>query len=158
MKSKSFKRFMDNIFNVSEDVLYIIVGALLILCAAFLTFHTVKTAFQYPEQENFIWWIIKLLDKILLMLMLLEILFTVRVSFAEHSLCAEPFLIVALIAAVRRILVLSVETAYFPEHFQEHMIEIGILGILILIFVISITLMRNKTQIQNEASLTRKEI
>lgn len=152
MKSKSFRQIMDRIFNISEDILYIIVGILLILCSAFLTFHTVKTAWQCPEHENFIWWIIKLLDKILLMLMLLEILFTVRVSFAKHSLCAEPFLIVALIAAVRRILVLSVETAYFPEHFQQHMIEIGILGILILIFVISIILMRNKSQIPNEAN------
>jgi hypothetical protein len=86
------------------------------------------------------------------MLMVLEILYTVRISFTEHVLCAEPFLIVALIAAIRRILVISVETAYFPELFQHHMVEIAILGVLIFIFVISIIFMYQKMPRKQNAS------
>lgn len=152
MKNNSLRKLIDRFFNYTEDGLYFIVGALLIVCASFLVVHTVQQFFDHPEPENFIWWIVKILDKILLLLMLLEILYTVRVSFAGHSLCAEPFLIVALIAAVRRILVLSVETAYFPEHFQHHMIEIGILGVLIFIFVVSIIFLRNKPQFNRKAN------
>jgi phosphate-starvation-inducible protein E len=51
--------------------------------------------------------IIALLDRILLILMIVEILYSVQVSFREHALVPEPFLIVGLIAAVRRILVLD---------------------------------------------------
>ena len=79
--------------------------------------------------------------------MVIEIFYTVKVSFKEHSLCAEPFLIVALIAAIRRILVISVESAYMPEKFNNHMIEISILGVLIFIFVISLILLRKQDRL-----------
>lgn len=59
----------------------------------------------------------------------------------SHVLCAEPFLIVGMIAAVRHILVISVESAYMAEKFNNHMIEIGILGVLIFIFVGSMILL-----------------
>ena len=77
--------------------------------------------------------------------MIVEILYTVRVSFRTQVLSAEPFLIVALIAAVRRILLISVETAYVPEKFTIHMLEIGILGALILVFVLAIILLRRNS-------------
>jgi len=51
--------------------------------------------------------IIGLLDQLLLLLLIVELLYTVHVSFREHVLTAPPFLLVALIAAVRRILVLT---------------------------------------------------
>ncbi len=37
---------------------------------------------------------VDLLDQILLILMVLEILYTVQVSFREHVLSPEPFLVV----------------------------------------------------------------
>jgi hypothetical protein len=42
-------------------------------------------------------------------------LYTVHVSFREHVLTAPPFLLVALIAAVRRILVLTAEARTAAE-------------------------------------------
>ena len=39
----------------------------------------------------------------------IEILYTVQVSFREHLLVPEPFVLVAMIAAVRRILVITAE-------------------------------------------------
>ena len=53
--------------------------------------------------------IVALLDQSLLILMIVEILYTVQVSFREHTLVAEPFLIVGLIAAIRRVLILTAE-------------------------------------------------
>src|SRR5258708_38219698 len=58
---------------------------------------------------------VELLDRILLILMIVELLYTVQVSFREHALVPEPFLIVGLIAAVRRLLVLTAEFARFLE-------------------------------------------
>ena len=41
--------------------------------------------------------------------MVIEILHTVRVSFTEGALVSEPFLVVGLIASIRRVLVITLE-------------------------------------------------
>ena len=75
--------------------------------------------------------IVGLLDQLLLILMMIEILYTVQVSFREHVLVPEPFVLVAMIAAVRRILVLTAEFGKLMEQgdpvFRYAMIELGVL-------------------------------
>jgi len=141
--TKSRKLIIDG-FELGENIIYIVIAILLFLVTLFLIYDAARTLIHYPTASSFVRWVVEILNKILLMLMVLEILYTVRISYTEHTLCAEPFLIVALIAAIRRILVISVETAYFPELFQHHMVEIGILGVLIFIFVISMVFMHKK--------------
>jgi Phosphate-starvation-inducible E family len=46
---------------------------------------------------------------------IVELLYTVQVSFREHTLVPKPFLIVALIAVTRRILVVTAEFAELAE-------------------------------------------
>jgi uncharacterized membrane protein (DUF373 family) len=46
----------------------------------------------------------------LLILLIVELLYTVQVSFREHAVMPEPFLLVGLIAAIRRVL-LGVQSA-----------------------------------------------
>jgi hypothetical protein len=86
-------------------------------------------------------------------LMLVEILHTVRISIRSHVLVTEPFLVVGLIASIRRILVITLEAATLTKEgtwttegasgiFQSSMIELGLLGLLVIVFVVSITLLR----------------
>ena len=92
------------------------------------------------------------LDQLLVVLMLVEIMHTVRISIHSHVLVTEPFLIVGLIACIRRILVITLEAAtltkggtWTPEGasiFRASMFELGLLGFLILALVISIALLR----------------
>ncbi len=139
--------FPDQVFEYGEDIIYIIIGILLFVASIFLVVHVVEAFFYQPKEANFVRWIVEILDKILLMLMIIEVVYTVRISYKEHSLRPRPFLIVALIAAIRRIMVLSVETAYIPEKFEHYMIEMGLLGVLVFVFVISIILLdRQKTK------------
>lgn len=74
--------------------------------------------------------------------MVLEILYIVRITMRDHVLCAEPFLIVGLIAAIRRILIISVEIAYYQEKVNMDMLEISVLSIMSFLFVISIILLK----------------
>ena len=85
--------------------------------------------------------------------MLVEILHTVRISIRSHVLVMEPFLVVGLIASIRRILVITLEAATLTKEgtwttegasgiFHSSMVELGLLGLLILVFVVSITLLR----------------
>ena len=84
--------------------------------------------------------------------MLVEILHTVRISINSHILVTEPFLVVGLIASIRRILVITLEAATLTKGetwsaesagiFRASMIELGLLGLLVLTFVFCITLLR----------------
>ena len=93
-----------------------------------------------------------MLDQLLVVLMLVEILRTVRISIRSHILVTEPFLVVGLIASIRRILVITLEAATLTKGgtwwtegrsiFRASMIELGLLGLLVLTLVFSITLLR----------------
>lgn len=92
------------------------------------------------------------LDHLLIVLMLVEILHTVSISIRSHVLVTEPFLVVGLIASIRRILVITLEVSTITKGgtwsaqdvsvFRAAMLELGLLGLLILILVFSITLLR----------------
>src|ERR1039457_1833459 len=96
--------------------------------------------------------VLRVLDQLLVVLMLVEILHTVRISIRSHTLVTEPFLVVGLIASIRRILVITLEAATMTKEgkwtnesasiFRASMTELGLLGLLILILVFSITLLR----------------
>jgi hypothetical protein len=87
-------------------------------------------------------------DRILLILMIVEVMYTVQVSFREHSLVPEPFLIVGLVAATRRILVLTAEFAELtdkgPEVFRNAMVELGLLTAMVLVLVTSILILKRR--------------
>jgi hypothetical protein len=80
--------------------------------------------------------------------MLVELLYTVQVSFREHALLPEPFLIVGLIAATRRILVVTAEfsvaekTGAQEARFRDGMLEIALLTIMIVALVGSLLMLR----------------
>ncbi len=91
-------------------------------------------------------------DRLLFVLMVVEVLHTVRVSFRSGRLICEPFLIVGLIASIRRVLVITLESSqvgqlgkWSPQAqalLDSTMLELGVLGLLILIMVVSIILLR----------------
>ncbi|MBN1478825.1 hypothetical protein JXA70_00985 [candidate division KSB1 bacterium] len=142
----TFRDRIDQVFKYGEDVIYIAIGLLLFLTAILLLYYSISGIIHYIGESDHVRAALHVLDRMLLTLMIIEIFYTVRVSLKSHALCAEPFLIVGLIAAIRRILVISVEGAYVPEKFDHHMIESGILAALILIFVFSIISLRKNKQ------------
>jgi uncharacterized membrane protein (DUF373 family) len=87
-----------------------------------------------------------LLDRILLIIIFAEVLYTVQVSFRQHVLQPGPFLVVGLIAVTRRILVLTAELPKLVKEneaiFYNAMIELGLLTVLIVSLVVSLRLIR----------------
>ncbi len=128
--------------NVVENIIYFIVALLLVASAILLIYNEIISFPAFFKAENQVQTIIEIISKTLLLIMVIEILYTIRITMKEHVLCAEPFLIVGLIAAIRRILIVSVETAYYQEKINMYMLEIGVLSGMILIFVFSILLLR----------------
>jgi phosphate starvation-inducible membrane PsiE len=96
------------------------------------------------------------IDRLLFVLMIVEILHTVRVSFRAGSMVCEPFLVVGLIASIRRVLVITLEssqaeaqgqwTPNTSDFLHSSMLELIVLGGLILIMVASIIMLRRSAR------------
>ncbi len=92
--------------------------------------------------------VVALLDRGLLILLVVELLYTVQVSFREHGLVPEPFLLIGLIAAIRRVLLLTTEMAQVQkasnEVFQHFIAELVALTFLIVALAVSLVLLRKR--------------
>ena len=93
------------------------------------------------------------LDVILLVLMVVELAYTVLLSLRGSVLMAEPFLIVGLIAVIRRILVITVgEVGPTGSTVSASAIELGILTGVGVVFVVSIFILRRRPQREGQFS------
>jgi uncharacterized membrane protein (DUF373 family) len=93
--------------------------------------------------------IVNVIDRILLVLMIVELLYTVKVSFREHVLVPEPFLIVGLIAVTRRILVVTAQFTTLLEKpdevaFRNAIIELALLTVMVVALVGSLLMLRRR--------------
>jgi len=147
-------------FSLTEDAVYVGMGVLLAFSAiALLVFGAIELVRLTTEGAP-LKAVIGLLDRTLLVLMLVELLYTVRVSFKQHALLPEPFLIVGLIAATRRILVVTAEFSVHeqeqaPGKFREGMIEIALLTLMVVALVGSLLMLRTKEKTKDEAAIAR---
>jgi uncharacterized membrane protein (DUF373 family) len=140
--------------HVVEALLYIIVGAMLAAAATGAVIRAGWVLWQSPTGQAHADYGLLVLDQLLLVLMLIELLHTVRISVRSQALVMEPFLIVGLIASIRRVLVITMQAAKMTEQgqpntgeaantvFRNTMLELGLLGLLILVFVFAIYLLR----------------
>jgi uncharacterized membrane protein (DUF373 family) len=143
----SFRVFeqIERAIAVGIGVFLIVAAVLALASAAALAWDGVV---QWPQIRS----LFGIVDRLLLVLMVIEILHTVRASVQSHELAVEPFLTVGMIATVRRILVVTLETsdrgianqaAAGPSlTFDQAMIELGVLAVLTLVLAIAIHLSR----------------
>ena len=121
-------------FTQVEDVLYVGIGVVLAAGAVGLLINAAVTFARSIGAGAIGGSVVAVLDQLLLILMMIEILYTVQVSFREHVLVPEPFVLVAMIAAVRRILVLTAEFGKLMAEgeavFRYAMIELGLLTVM----------------------------
>jgi uncharacterized membrane protein (DUF373 family) len=131
-----------------EDVVYIGLG--IVLAALVLTL--LADTFIRFGHSAITWSIARgitpLLDQILLILLLVELLYTVQVSFREHALVPEPFLLVGLISVIRRVLVLTAvmgeNTAAGSTPPYPLVVELAVLGAVIVALAGSLVLLRRR--------------
>ena len=138
-------------FGHFEDVVYVGLGLLLAYSAGALLVNggvALWTSLRGGAQVDAI---VDLLDRSLLILLIVELLYTVQVSFRSHTLVPEPFLVVGLIAATRRILVVTAQFSRLVEKrdesaFRSSMIEVALLTVMVLALVGSVRLLRGSAR------------
>ena len=151
---------IDSFWRIVETSIYVVVACFIAMTAAIALSGCGVVLWQGVHTRTSWDAIVRVIDLLLLVLMLLEILHTVRISIRSHVLIAEPFLIVGLIATIRRILVIGLEAGnlsrpetWNPERetlFRASALELGLLGLLVLILVIAIYLLRRSQPTSEE--------
>jgi uncharacterized membrane protein (DUF373 family) len=146
---KGLRGLVATAFSLTEDVVYAGMGVLLAFSAVALLLSGAADLWRATIGGSPLQAVIGLLDRTLLVLMLVELLYTVRVSFRQHALLPEPFLIVGLIAATRRILVVTAQFAVLLERpseevFRAAMLELGLLTLMVLALVGALGIVRRR--------------
>jgi uncharacterized membrane protein (DUF373 family) len=137
-----------------ENIAYVVLGLLLAIAALLGVVGAATSLWDAVWRLGDGTALILAIDRLLFVLMVVEILHTVRVSFRSGALVCEPFLIVGLIASIRRILMITLEASqanqpgkWSPQSesmLRATMLELGVLSVLILVMVISIYLLRRR--------------
>lgn len=134
-----------------EDIVYAGLGILLAAVSFALLYTTLRTFISDVFGRVLVGQIGGLLDQILLILLVVELLYTVQVSFREHELRVEPFLVVSLIAVIRRILVLTAElpkNEASPE-FSHFLLELGLLTVMVVVLVAALLVLQRQNRQQS---------
>jgi uncharacterized membrane protein (DUF373 family) len=148
----AFQRWANALFERIELVAYLVLG-LLLAATALIGMAGAGVSLWLAAQGHAGGDILLIaIDRLLFVLMIIEILHTVRVSFRAGALVCEPFLVVGLIASIRRVLVITLESSqvespgkWNPEAhalINSSMLELCVLGGLIVIMVIAIVVLR----------------
>jgi uncharacterized membrane protein (DUF373 family) len=135
-----------------EIIAHIVLGLLLALAALLGVGSAAESLWTAATDRDNAMLLVAAVDRLLFVLMIVEILHTVRVSFSSGELRCQPFLVVGLIASIRRMLVITLESSqvhqpdrWSPEAqviLRSTMQELIVLGGLILVLVVSIYMLR----------------
>jgi uncharacterized membrane protein (DUF373 family) len=162
-----FQRISNESLSVVETVLYAALGVILSLAALFALFMACEALWHGLSEEASAKTVVEVIDRLLVVFMLVEILHTVRISIRSHTLVTEPFLIVGLIATIRRILVITLDAANMTTaanwandgqaKLRASMVELALLGGIVIVLVISIHILRKSKSPEEEEELRRTE-
>ena len=145
-------RLGTRLLELSENVVYAGIATFLVSTALVCLVLAGKTtwglASDFSEQP-----ILDMLDILLLVFIVVELLFAVRSTVEKRELLAEPFLLVGIIASIKEIVVLSVESAKEVGNgaeFDDRIVEIAVLGVLVLLLGLTSFLLRRKEREPDE--------
>jgi phosphate-starvation-inducible protein E len=142
--------------NRSESAVLIAVGGVLVVVALMLLANSVIDVVNdahlffvpipdvkppgYKGPDNTA---VDILNTVLLVMMTMEIVYTVAVSLESHTLVAEPFLIIGAISAIRRMLVITAtSTQASPDEFRSTLLELLLLTLIVIAMAFAIWILK----------------
>jgi uncharacterized membrane protein (DUF373 family) len=95
-------------------------------------------------QVPFVAQVLELLSGLLLVFIFTELITTIRVVIARRRVVVEPFLFVGMVAAIRRLIVISAEAENLlgTAQFRDVVLEIGVLAGTVLLLGATVLLLR----------------
>ena len=122
-------RFVD----LAEQVVYY-AAAIFLLVTVGMVFFSAVTSLLTVAEDGPLSAALEVLDKVLLIFIFAELLATVSTIVREREIMAGPFLLIGLIAVVRRILAVtaSIEQSLGTPEFNSLLLELGVLTVLVI--------------------------
>lgn len=144
-KDAVMREKVSDAFGYAEDFFYVAVaGALVIIGIVYFAYTAYEFVTRAIDGGDLPKLVIELLSGLLLVFIFTEIIHTIRAIIDEKILVAEPFLIVGIVAAIRRMVVLSAEASELlgKPAFSDAMTELGVLAVMVLLLGLTVFLMR----------------
>lgn len=141
-----FRERVQGGFGLVEDGLYVAVALALTLAGIALFGYVVYDFIsRLSGGPKFTSLILELLDGLLLVFIITELIHTIRAVIDEKVLVSEPFLVVGVVAAIRRLVVVGAEAKDLlgTPDFGDAMLEIGVLTGVILGLTLGIFMLRH---------------
>jgi uncharacterized membrane protein (DUF373 family) len=139
MSPELYKRIVSGILDTFERVAYLAIALALSVPIVMLVVSAVISMLEVSE-VGVLETSLTVLDRMLLAFIFVELIDTVRVTVRERGIfIAEPFLLVGLIAVVRRILLVTAELERASaEAFRNMLIELGVMTGLVIVLTIAL--------------------
>jgi len=135
----------------------ILIGLVLVTLAVMMLGSSVLKLVHAAQEGRVHEEAIEILDSVLLVMMTMEIVYTVAISLEAHALVAEPFLIIGAIAAIRRMLVITATSTKdehtAPDVFRNTLVELGLLALIVVTMALSIYILKRAENLKAAAAL-----
>jgi uncharacterized membrane protein (DUF373 family) len=155
-RSPGLQRAVKSAVDASENSLYLIVGVLLLAAALLVIIAATGDVMQgLQRNEDLIEVGFRLLREILLLLIVAELLHSLRFVLYQGEIPAEPFLIIGLIATVRRVVIVTAQAEGLPTEgraLTNFLLELGLLSVLAVAFAVAIYLLRRSEAMRLDQS------
>lgn len=140
---KSFPtRFWIWLLEFADDFFQVLVALILLVAAVLVFLHLLSLLFQsFAQGRTLLSLVYAVIHDALLILILLELIWTAITYLESRTLPLEPFIVVAIIASVRRLLFLGVQTVE-GEVAPPILWDIGVHAGIVFIFALSLFLVR----------------
>ena len=141
------------IMGYAQNVVYYGVTLVLLVAIGVLFFSVgqiLLAAFEVDPLQT----TLEILDRVLLITIFVELLITIEVIVRERQLVAEPFILIGLVAVVRRILLVTAEAGQSlqdTERFLNLITELGVLTALVISLSAALYVARRTVRLQEEA-------
>ena len=141
------------IMGYAQNVVYYGVTLVLLVAIGVLFFSVgqiLLAAFEVDPLQT----TLEILDRVLLITIFVELLITIEVIVRERQLVAEPFILIGLVAVVRRILLVTAEAGQSlqdTERFLNLVTELGVLTALVISLSAALYVARRTVRRQEEA-------
>ena len=147
-KQKTASHFL----HASERILYYLAALALIVTIGYFLVSTAISEVPDLLHTGAFNASVTILDRVLFVFIFAELLHSIRIIIQEDRILADPFLLIGIIAVIRRILVVSAETqTSSAADFQQMLIELAVLAVLVLALGVSYFLVR---RVERQAETT----
>jgi phosphate starvation-inducible membrane PsiE len=157
-KKKNWPSIGAHFLGRAESAVLVLIGVVLVVLAVLMLGGAIMAVLHAAQEGHIREEAIEILDSVLLVMMTMEIVYTVAISLEAHALVAEPFLIIGAIAAIRRMLVITATSTKdehtAPEVFRNTLLELGLLAIIVVTMAVSIYILKRASAVTSAPAPT----